>query len=495
MDLNPTSEQLEAPCFSVAIIGGGFTGAVLAAQLLRHDRLPASVALIERKPSVGRGVAYGTQFPGHLLNVRAKDMSAYSDVPGHFLHWYGRTCDPFVDACDFLPRHLYGLYVSSTLEEQIKEHPDRLRCVRGEAVALLRRAGVTEILLRSGQTLQAEKVVLALGNFPPSDLCLPGKAENSTRYVSNPWSSPDIVNPGRDEDVLLIGSGLTAIDVAMELRDRGSAGTVHLLSRRGLLPQAHRTVNPLPPCWNSSFPKTTRHLLRFIRHKSRIAQEQGSDWRAVIDSLRPVSHDIWLSLPQQEKERFLRHLRPYWEVHRHRIAPAIEEWMNSEYQRGRIQVHAGRITNYCEDPSSVHVDYHSRRDGSIARLRVGLVINCTGPETNPLRVPSLLLTNLIATGMVRPDSLALGLDVAEDGALIGTNGIASDFLYAAGPARKGQSWESTAVPEIRMQVEELARVLQSRSPLSVSYGGQSKDMSENCGNENHLNRGIQSLPA
>jgi uncharacterized NAD(P)/FAD-binding protein YdhS len=443
---------------------------VLAAQLLRHERVPASVALIDRKPLVGRGVAYGTQFAGHLLNVRAKDMSAYPDSPDHFLEWCRRNYDPRVDACGFLPRRLYGRYISSILEEQIRSHPDRLGFVREEAVALSRVRDTWEILLKHGQRLQTEKVVLALGNFPPSDPFLPGKAENSTRYISNPWSLTDITNAAKNQGVLLIGSGLTAVDVAMDLRARRFAGAIHLLSRRGLLPQAHLTVSPLPPCWDSTWPNTARGLLRLLRDHSRLAHGKGSDWRAVIDSLRPISQQIWCSLPQREKRRFLRHLRPYWEVHRHRIAPRIAEWMSSEFRTGGIQIHAGRITDYREDPSGVLVQYRRRIDGSMVQLQLGLVINCTGPEANPLRISSPLLTNLIATGTARPDFLYLGLDVAEDGALIGANGIASDFLYAAGPARKGQSWESNAVPEIRVQVQKLASLLASQSPLSVSRG-------------------------
>jgi uncharacterized NAD(P)/FAD-binding protein YdhS len=440
---------------------------------------------------VGRGVAYGTEFTGHLLNVRAKDMSAYPDMPDHFLRWCHRNYDPLVDPCDLVPRCFYGRYISSTLEEQIRSHPNRLRCVQAEAVALSHRDGVTEILLSDDRTLLAERVVLALGNFPPADPFLPGKAENSARYISNPWSSIEIVSARKDEDVLLIGSGLTAVDLAIDLRARGFKGTIHLLSRRGLLPQAHRVVAPFSPCWNSTFPRTARGLVRLIRHQCAIAEAQGSDWRAVIDSLRPVSQDIWGAMPQQEKKRFLRHLRPYWEAHRHRIAPAIEEQVNSEYETGRIQVHAGRITTYREDPSGVDVEYRCRLDGSIARLRVGLVVNCTGPEADSRKVSSSLLTDLMTKGMVRSDSLALGLEASEDGALIGANGMESDLLYTAGPARKGQLWESTAVPEIRVQVERLARLLLSQRPRSVSRQYQAK-RPDNWGNES-INGPVHSL--
>ena len=460
MDSHMASNRAEAKepgCrFSVAIIGGGFAGAALAAQLLRKSGGTVSVVLIEPGARVGNGVAYGTKSGQHLLNVRAQNMSAYPDDPEHFLRWARLNHSPAVKPGDYLPRRLYGQYVSTLLQQEIEGHPSQFAHLREEAVALDRVGDGAEIRLRSGQSIRARRVVLALGNFPPGDPHLPGKTLHSRRYVSNPWASEAISDLDKDRSILLIGSGLTSVDIAIALRERGFAGTVHILSRRGLLPQTHQATAPWPAFWNETSPRTVRGLLRLIRMQVEAAERKGSDWRAVIDSLRPFAQEIWRSLSRQERRRFLRHVRPYWEVHRHRIAPEIASSLAAQMKNGHIATHAGRITEYGEDAHGVDITYRDRESGRPKRLRVERVINCTGPESDCRRVDSALMSDLIRRKLVRPDSLFLGLDTCADGTLINGFGEASDFLYTLGSARKGDLWETTAVPEIRRQADELA---------------------------------------
>lgn len=449
------SEAKESGCSpTIAIIGGGFAGAVLAAQVLRKSGGAASVVLIERGPRPGLGVAYGTKCGEHLLNVRAQNMSAYPDDPEHFLRWARLHHSLEVKPGDYLPRRLYGRYVASVLQEEIERYPRQFTHVQDEAVALERAGGVAEIRLRSGESVSAGEIVLALGNFPPGDPHLPGRTERSRRYVSNPWASS--TRDAAHESILLIGSGLTSVDIAIALRERGCAGTVHILSRRGLLPQSHQATAPWPPFWNETSPRTVRGLLRLIRMQVEAAERMGSDWRAVIDSLRPFTQEIWRSLSRQERRRFLRHVRPYWEVHRHRIAPDIASSLATQIQRGQIATHAGRIMEYREDADGVDVTYRDRESGRLKRLRVDQVINCTGPESDCRRIESPLLRDLLRQKLVRPDPLFVGLDATSEGALLDAFGEASDFLYTLGPARKGSLWETTAVPEIRRQAAELA---------------------------------------
>ena len=445
--------------FTVAIIGGGFTGATLAAQLLRKSGGAISIVLVERSARLGRGVAYGTQCMEHLLNVRARNMTAYPDDPEHFLRWARLNYDPGVTPEEYLPRRVYGEYAASLLQQEIERHPGRLEHVQDEAVSVARVEGAAEIRLRSGRTLFANKVVMALGNFPPGDPRLPGKTPHSQRYVSNPWAAGAPGDLAEDGSVLLVGSGLTSVDVAITLRESGFGGTIHMLSRRGLLPQTHKATAACQPFWDQSSPRTARGLLRLIRNQIETAKRSSSDWRAVVDSLRPDTQEIWRSLSLQERRRFLRHVRSYWDVHRHRVAPAIGGRLASQIQDGQIKTHAGRITTYAEDGGGIDVTYLDRQSGELKRLRVDRVINCTGPESDVRKVDNPLLTNLIRQRMVRPDPLHLGLDVSGDGALIDADGGASDFLYTVGPARKGSLWESIAVPELRVQVSELADTL------------------------------------
>ena len=442
----------------IVIIGGGFSGSMLAVELVRRAAANVSIVLIERKTVPGRGVAYGTQFEGHLLNVRAKNMSAYEDVPDHFVKWAQRNYSASVKPDDFLPRPTYGQYISSQLREATRGGAADLRCTQNEAVALAHAGNRFLIRLADGNTVIADKVVLALGNFAPADLQVPGKTSTSSRYVANPWSGDAFASMTHDDNVLLIGSGLTSVDVTLELRARGFEGTIHMLSRRGLLPQRHAAV-PFPPFPMENMRRTARGLLRLIRIQIKKAEEGGSNWRAVVDSLRPVSQQIWRSLPQVEQRRFLRHLRTYWDVHRHRIAERISDQLTTQLRSGQIQMHAGRITEYREIPGGVDITYRLRKTGDLAKLRVDRVVNCTGPEGDCRRVGSPLLFDLMEKQLARSDDLKLGLDVADDGAVLDSQGSPSNYLYALGPLRRGKLWESIAVPELRVQVAALARLL------------------------------------
>ncbi len=450
--------------FTVAIIGGGFAGAVVAAQLLRNSSAGVSVVLVERGARPGRGVAYGTECSQHLLNVPAKNMSAYPDDPEHFLRWARLNADVHAKPGDFLPRQIYGRYAASVLQHEVELHPRRFERVQDEAVSVATVDGKPEIQLRSGQILFADKVVLALGNFPPGDPRLPGKTPHCQRYISDPWAPGalnDIAENHRHEDlaILLIGCGLTSLDVAISLRARGFAGKIHLLSRRGLLPQNHHATAIWPLFWDENSPRTVRGLLRLIRTQVEAAEKAGSGWRAVIDSLRPVTQAIWRSLSRSERRRFLRHVRPYWDAHRHRVAPEIGDLIASQIQNGRIETHVGRIVEYAEDATGVDVTFRDRKNDEFEPLHVARVINCTGPEADCRKMENLLLSNLILQKVVRPDPLFLGLDVSDDGALIDARGEPSDFLYTLGPPRKGSLWETTAVPEIRSQASQLATLL------------------------------------
>ena len=460
MDINQASEA--GSQFTIAVLGGGFSGAILASELLRGDNPAIKVVLIERERCPGRGVAYSTHVAGHLLNVRAQNMSALVRDPLHFLRWAQEHHSNQAQPDDYLPRRVYGKYVESTLCEAIEENPGRFEWKRDEALSITPAKCRASILLRSGCRILADAVVLALGNFPPKDLTISGRNELCRRYIPNPWSASALDKIAPENSVLLVGSGLTSVDAAISLRAGGFLGKIHMLSRHGLLPQTHRRSEQWPARWDNPCVRNLRTLMRLIRTEVAKAERQNSDWRAVIDSVRPFAQNLWRSLPQPERRRFLRHLRAYWDVHRHRVAPEIGTMLQSELGEGRLEIHAGRITEYRENGGAAEVTYRSRGHREPKTLRVDHVINCTGPDGDCRRVDNPLLTDLLHQKLVRPDPLFLGLDTAENGALLDASGVPSDFLYTLGPLRKGNLWETIAVPEIRVQVLELASHLLSR---------------------------------
>lgn len=461
---NP-SEPLE-----IAIIGAGYSGTLVAAHLLRQARFPLRVRLIERDPShFGRGVAYSTPLACHLLNVPAANMSAFPDQPDHFLRWAESRAASLVNppwVTDigpkaFLPRRAYGDYLNGVLDEAERAALPEVRLERRveKVVGLSVEPGGGALLrLAGGDKLRARRVVLALGNFPPGNPAIadPGFYE-SPRYHRNPWRPGVLAALLDTQSCLLIGSGLTMVDWAITLAQSGYRGRIHVVSRRGLWPKTHRLGPPADFALDPD--REPPKLGIWLREIRRQIDAAGGDWRPVIDALRPATQTLWRSLSAVEQRRFLRHVRPFWEVHRHRIAPAVAERLEALAVSGQLVRHVGRIRDYREFEQGVEVAIRHRASEAVATHRVDAVVNCSGSESNYRRLESALVRDLLGRGLIRPDALALGLEVGPEGALIGADGVASDCLFALGPPRKGRLWETTAVPEVRVQAQRLAAVL------------------------------------
>jgi uncharacterized NAD(P)/FAD-binding protein YdhS len=421
----------------VAVVGGGFSGALQALQLAASG-VPAT--LIERDGAPGRGVAYGTRLPEHLLNVPAARMSAFPDRPDHFADWFAQHGGA---PHDFAPRRLYGAYV----EELLAEAGDAAEIVHGEAVDV---EPGERVRLADGRTIDADAVVLAVGNLPPARLRGLSEAELLGIYVADPWAG-DFAEGLEDTDgVLLIGTGLTAVDAALTLDAKGFRGRILALSRRGLAPRAHAGMAPVPPL-ERDLPRSCARLARDVR-----AEAERIGWRAAVDQLRPVTQTLWAEADMAERRRFLRHLRPWWEVHRHRIAPSIAEKVAAMEAEGRLAFAAGRIISAAHDGT---VEWRPRGSTEAREFKARRIVNCTGPEPDISRAGEPLLDALIARGRIRPDPLRIGIDVDADLRTVGADGTPSETLYAVGPMTRGALWEIVAVPDIRGQVKALAERL------------------------------------
>jgi uncharacterized NAD(P)/FAD-binding protein YdhS len=385
-------------------------------------------------------------------------MSALEDDPGHFVKWARANCGPAVHAGSFVSRFSYGRYIGSLLESAAKGG-NSIEWIQAEAVTCTRNEGVSIVQLKDGREFSARTVVLAIGNFPPGNPKVSGLSGPMKRYFPFAWSPAALENLDLNGSVLLIGSGLTGVDLAIALQAKRFRGKVHIVSRHGLVPQRHEATEPWPQFWHPDSPRSIRGLMSLVRDQVRAASAVGVNWRGVINSLRPVTQEVWRSLPLEERKRFLRHVRPYWEVHRHRVAPEVHNIISRLIAEGKLSIHAGRITEYAEDADGADVVFRDRKNGSLQRLRVDRVINCTGSETDCRRVEHALLGSLFLKGEVRPDPLFLGLDVDTKGSVFNFKGVPSGYLFAIGPVKKGGLWETTAVPEIRKQAAELADYL------------------------------------
>ncbi len=432
----------------VVIVGGGFSGSLLAINLVRHGAV--RVTLVERVPDrLARGVAYAPSRHRHLLNVRAANMSALPDDPQHFVRWLGANA--LGDGGSFVPRDLYGRYLGELLATARAAAGDRLTIRTGEAVAAVPDGPRISIRLTDG-VIDADRAVLALGNLPPH--APPGvdvAALPPGCYVGDPWAGD--LTDGLDPDaaVLLFGTGLTAIDVALTLDQSGHRGPIVALSRRGLSPRAH--VDGHHPA-RPRDEKPARALSAMVRAVR--AAGANEDWRSAVDGLRPVTQLLWSGADATTRARFLRHLRPYWDVHRHRLSPEVAARIDAMVAGGRLRFVAGKPVATAPDGT---VAWRARGSDRIEHLTAARVVNCTGPQGDLLRSGEPLLRDLMTRGLVRPDPLRLGIDVDPATHLIGRDGVPHPRLHAIGPMTRGAWWEVVAVPDLRVQAWRFARAL------------------------------------
>lgn len=448
---------------AIAIIGGGYSGLMVAVHLLLSANSPLTIKLIERRPVIGQGIAYGTDLDSHLLNVPAGKISSFADEPDHFLSWLQNQNIPSVQADTFVPRKLYSQYIQGILNQAEASAAAGVRLERfhDEAVSLKTTAESVRIGLKSGEVLEVERVVLALGNLPAANPPIQDPSfYESKRYVSWVWSTKWLTNLSANDPIVLIGAGLTAFDVVVALRQQGHQGKIHIVSRRGLLSQSHKSTEPYHSFLKAEqAPENIRALVRLVRQEIKRAKALGYDWRAVIDALRSENQKIWQSLSLTEKRRFLRHVRTYWDIHRHRTAPEIAQIITELIDAQQVVIHAGRILAYQEDAEGVNVFIRPRGKGETEILQAALVINCTGSQYDYRKYPHPLTQELLKSGLITPHPLNLGLKVAANGALVDAKGNVSQQLYTLGPPQIGELWETTAVPNIREQAKVLAEEL------------------------------------
>jgi uncharacterized NAD(P)/FAD-binding protein YdhS len=432
---------------SIAVIGAGASGTLFTLHLLRQAPPDTRITLIERNPPFGPGLAYATANPNHLLNVPAGRMSAFANQPQHFLHWLRHQPGALLNGeaateGSFVPRRLYGAYLRHLLHTAMLSAP--LQLLHDRVVAL----DGPSLHLASGERVHADIVVLATGNDRPEPPREAAGLRWSRHWRADPWS-PDAFNGlGPDASVVLIGTGLTMIDAVITLLDAGHTGPIHAVSRRGLLPRSHLATpadEPAPPLG----------LLDLTRTLRRRANAAGESWRGVIDALRPLTPEIWQNLSHTDRLRFLRHLRPWWDAHRHRMPPSIAARIETARVCGQLRVHAGRVAECAVRDGATDVRLQLR-NGTALAVQAERVVSCTGPCTDVSRSQDPLLRSMLRDGLARPDECRLGLDVTVSGALVGSDGAVSQRLFALGPLTRGAFWEITAIPEIRRQTEDLA---------------------------------------
>lgn len=435
---------------SIVIVGGGASGVLLAAHLLRGRSGDVRVTIIEKQPVLGRGLAYSTTVPQHVLNVRASNMSAFADDPAHFTRWLRqRGVDVDDPETYFAPRQVYGDYLGELLGPHVES--GRLRVIDEECVDVIDHGSFVEARLGNGASKVGDVCVLATGHETgrcTTDSLLT-RADDSHCYPKKTTDS-----------VLIAGTGLSMIDTCLALIFRGHSGPIFAVSRRGLLPEVHaRTTPVLLSRAEIPLGEDLVTLLRWFRKQLQKTEARGGNWRDVVDGMRPHTQAVWMHLPEPSRRQFFRHLKPWWDVHRHRMAPQVHATISDAIARGQLRPIAARILESAPTSNGAAIRLRRRGHDIAETLEVVRVYDCKGVVPNLEKSSGPLIGALLRSEMARIDGLHIGLDVSAEGALLDRDGKPGDRLFAVGPLTRGAFLEIEAVPDIRVQCRDLAQAL------------------------------------
>jgi uncharacterized NAD(P)/FAD-binding protein YdhS len=441
----------------IAIIGGGLSGSLVAINLMRLSKKQLSISLFEKNMGqMNRGVAYSSALPYQLLNVPVKDMSLFGDMPGHFMDWLQLSGYEY-KGDDFAPRDVYGHYIADTFSAETLKTAHHLAIIPAEVKSVTHKDGMYSLTTHKNETFVANKVVLCTGNFPPGDIPgLPQDVKKVKSYVGHPWGGFYISTVNSKEDILMVGSGLTMIDMVLSLNQKGHKGKITVISRRGMLPLPHGDALDYNLSRVPSGDLSVSQLMDWVKDEIAKAEKQGKNWRSVANAVRDHIPQLWRGLSLEEKRRFMRHLRPFWEIHRHRMPAESLDILNRMKQEGRLELIAGRINGAEVRGETTTVKYRCRNSKDEKQITVNRIINCTGPETEYRKMGSSLYQSLVENKLAQPDVLALGLKANADGFVIDETGNVNTDMALIGPPAKGVLWECTALREIRQQAALVA---------------------------------------
>lgn len=441
----------------IAIIGAGFSGTALAATLHRYGAASCDITLFDKSGRFGVGDAYRTPYPFHLLNVRASDMSAFEDDPDHYVRWLQSNPEvqPYLDKNtpirdQYTPRILYGTYLKQLLDDvQLNHEQTCLRLEPSEVVDVIRQRQQALLVLKDGRESLYDHVVFALGNHAVQQFPFP--VSEQMRCILYPW---DYLAPSRikqDETVMIVGTGLSMIDTVLTLYHQGHQGKIYAVSRHGLLPLAHADSQAPFAFQMSEATSEIRQLTKFLRRNSMMHHQAGGDWRAVINAVRTHIPALWARISVRDKKQFMRHLLPYWNIHRHRVNDKIAELLQALIAKNQLEIISGHVQ--LVDEAAAIVKW--RKTCECVRYDIDWLINCMGPSNDISLIKQPLLQALIERRVAAWDDLKLGFEMTATGALKSPDGHVSPY-YVVGPARRGLEWEAGAVPEIRKQTHHLA---------------------------------------
>jgi uncharacterized NAD(P)/FAD-binding protein YdhS len=438
--------------------------------LKQRTQRAVEVTILEPRSRLGVGVAYSTDCATHLLNTRACNMSI-TDDPDDFVRWLRAERPRRVlnwTREDFAPRSYFADYLQARLRDIRASTKLRVTWLHSAADSITPQGRGWEVVPAHGEPITADVVILATGNEPPRVLgdSLPPPVQKL--IVEDPWDVQQKAEIPQNASVLLAGTSLTAIDIATELLQNGHTARIIAVSRRGLVPRSHGPIAAASEGFVHALPSSLREVVRYVRELS-ANDPRGDKWRRVFTELRSIAPSLWRNWTVAERRRFLRHVRPFWDAHRHRLAPRVHGKIERAIASGQLKIVRGRIDTIERHPSRDGLRVSVRHGCETRTIDVARVVNCTGPEQHPGRASNPLLQGLIGDDLARLDSLGLGLAVDAESRVIAPNGSAHSSLFAVGSLTRGTRWEITAIPEMREQAGAVVRrILHDHSEQAVT---------------------------
>jgi len=472
--LPPDETQIANKGYSmrkIGIIGGGFSGTMTAVQLINNTIEPIEITIINERETFNKGVAFSPYSKKHLLNVSTAKMSAFADDPNHFLDWVMKQSayqnkDKTIIANSFLPRYLYGQYLTDIWKETIHSKNAgkvKINIIEAYVIDLDVDETTVSVVLSDNESLTFDACVIASGNNIPGNPKIKNTSFfNSKKYFQNPWNIDCVSNTNSKKPILIIGNGLTMVDTVSGLLEHGFDNEIYSISPNGfnILPHRHSGIKYTNLIEELKEDATLYDITKLFNKHIKLIREFGLSAEPIIDSLRPFTQRIWQKLTVNEKRLFMSRLRHLWGVARHRIPLQIHDKMQHLRIEGKLKIFAGRLIDISETPDSVKVEFYSKNHKQKEEINVSRVINCTGPETDLMLLEKSFLKNCLMKGIITQDELKLGINAdTETYQLVDRNGNKHANLFTLGSNLKGMLWETTAVNELRTQAEQLAKII------------------------------------
>lgn len=456
----------------IGIIGGGFSGTMTAIQLIYKATNSIKITIINDRDNFNKGFAYSPYSKKHILNVITEKMSAFPDKEHDFLDWVilkeeYKSYDRTLIANSFLPRYVYGEYLVDTWEKAKKiasEKNIELQIIESVVDDIEVSAEIITIVLHTAEKITVDQCVITSGNQVPRNPAITNMDfYKSANYFQNPWMIDSVLHVDSELPVLVIGNGLTMVDTVFGLLEHGFKNKIYSISPNGfnILPHRHNGLKYTKLVEEFTENMSLYDFVKLVNKHVKLVREYGVTAEPVIDSIRPYTQSIWKKLNETERKKFMARLRHLWGVARHRFPMHSHDKIQQLRIDNKLLIKSGKILNFTEvSPKHIEVEYFDKKEKEIKKFEVSRVINCTGPESNLSLVENSFLKKALMKGILKQDSLYLGVIADTDTyQILDINNHKHQHLYTIGSNLKGELWESTAVNELRVQADKLAQQL------------------------------------